>query len=208
MQKFILTVLGFYAICINAADLESTTTFKPENCDTSRKTIAGDHLSMHYTGKIAESSKTGSKGKTFDSSIPRGEAFSFTLGKGEVIRGWDQGLTGMCVGEKRTLIIPPELGYGAQGAGADIPAGATLHFDVECVAIGQAPERPPQPNIFDEIDVNKDKKISEAEMSDWFQVKRGISTIPEGLWQNEDKDTDGFITWSEFSGPKGENDEL
>eukprot|EP00944_MAST-04C_sp_MAST-4C-sp1_P010185 g10185.t1 len=93
-------------------------------------------MSMHYTGTIDESSPTGEKGKQFDSSIGRAP-FSFRLGAGEVIKGWDQGLLGICVGEKRTLIIPASLGYGDQGAGADIPGGATLKFTVECLGINQ-----------------------------------------------------------------------
>ena len=93
-------------------------------------------MSMHYTGTIDESSPTGEKGKQFDSSIGRAP-FSFRLGAGEVIKGWDQGLLGICVGEKRTLIIPASLGYGDQGAGADIPGGAPLKFTVECLGINQ-----------------------------------------------------------------------
>ena len=114
--------------------LRVQTTAKPESCENSAK--AGDKMSMHYTGTIDESSPTGEKGKQFDSSIGRAP-FSFRLGAGEVIKGWDQGLLGICVGEKRTLIIPASLGYGDQGAGADIPGGATLKFTVECLGINQ-----------------------------------------------------------------------
>lgn len=85
----------------------------------------GQRVTVHYTGKVAAT------GKQFDSSRDRGEPFSFTLGAGEVIRGWDLGVAGMKKGERRILIIPPTLGYGREGAGADIPGGATLWFDVE-----------------------------------------------------------------------------
>lgn len=101
--------------------------YRPEDCE--RKTKKGDSLSMHYTGTLY---KDGSK---FDSSHDRNQPFSFTLGQGMVIKGWDEGLTGMCVGEKRKLTIPAGKGYGASGAGAKIPGGATLVFDVELLEI-------------------------------------------------------------------------
>merc|ERR1719149_608965 len=120
---------------------------------------------MHYTGTIDESSETGEKGKQFDSSVGRGP-FDFALGQGQVIKGWDQGLLDMCVGEKRTLTIPPELGYGEKGAGADIPGGATLNFDVELVKIDD--KAPPEPNIFKEIEASGDGKITLEELAKWF----------------------------------------
>lgn len=92
-------------------------------------TKAGDSLSMHYTGTLA------ADGQKFDSSRDRKEPFGFVLGQGQVIAGWDQGLVGMCVGEKRVLTIPPALGYGDRGAGGVIPGGATLVFDVELLAV-------------------------------------------------------------------------
>merc|ERR1712139_61963 len=77
----------------------------------------------------------GVKGKKFDSSLDRGQPFTFTLGQGQVIKGWDQGLIGICPGEKRKLVIPPALGYGSAGAGGAIPGGATLDFTVECLKV-------------------------------------------------------------------------
>merc|ERR1719247_1494826 len=108
---------------------------------------------MHYTGTIDQSSKTGEKGKQFDSSRPRGQTFDFKLGAGQVIRGWDEGLLNLCKGAKATLVISPDFGYGARGAGGDIPGGATLNFDVEVVDIkDDDTPAPPAPNVFIEID--------------------------------------------------------
>jgi peptidylprolyl isomerase len=93
----------------------------------------GQTCVMHYTGWIYQN---GAKGKKFDSSVDRGEPFEFTIGKGEVIPGWDQGVATMKVGGKRTLIIPPEMGYGARGAGGGlIPPNATLMFEVELLGV-------------------------------------------------------------------------
>jgi peptidylprolyl isomerase len=92
----------------------------------------GQTCVMHYTGWLSES---GAKGTKFDSSVDRGEPFEFPIGLKHVIGGWDEGVASMKVGGKRTLIIPPELGYGARGAGGVIPPNATLIFDVELLAI-------------------------------------------------------------------------
>jgi len=93
---------------------------------------AGQTVTVNYTGWLFVDGK---KGKKFDSSLDRGEPFSFTLGQGQVIKGWDEGLATMHVGGKRTLIIPPDLGYGARGAGGDIPPGATLMFDIDLLGV-------------------------------------------------------------------------
>ncbi len=92
----------------------------------------GQTAVVHYTGWL---SNNGAKGKKFDSSVDRNEPFEFPLGQGRVIPGWDQGVATMKVGGKRTLIVPPQLGYGAQGAGGVIPPNATLIFDVELLGV-------------------------------------------------------------------------
>src|SRR5271156_3592194 len=89
---------------------------------------AGQTVTVNYTGWLFVNGK---KGKKFDSSLDSGQPFSFTLGQGQVIKGWDEVLATMHIGGKRTLIIPPDLGYGARGAGEDIPPGATLIFEVD-----------------------------------------------------------------------------
>jgi FKBP-type peptidyl-prolyl cis-trans isomerase FkpA len=88
-------------------------------------------VKVHYTGWLHDPAQPGGHGKKFDSSVDRGSPFDFRLGAGQVIRGWDEGVAGMKVGGKRTLIIPPEMGYGSRGAGGVIPPNATLVFDVE-----------------------------------------------------------------------------
>lgn len=95
----------------------------------------GRRVVVHYTGWLYEESRPDRKGAKFDSSRDRNEPFSFSLGAGEVIRGWDEGVAGMRVGGQRTLTIPPNLGYGAQGAGGVIPPNATLLFEVELLEI-------------------------------------------------------------------------
>ena len=92
----------------------------------------GQTCVMHYTGWLYEGGK---KGKKFDSSVDRNEPFEFPIGQHQVIAGWDEGVATMKVGGKRTLIIPPALGYGARGAGGVIPPNATLMFDVELISV-------------------------------------------------------------------------
>ena len=92
----------------------------------------GQTCVMHYTGWLYEG---GAKGKKFDSSLDRGQPFEFPIGKQRVIAGWDEGVASMKVGGKRTLVIPPALGYGARGAGGAIPPNATLIFEVELLDV-------------------------------------------------------------------------
>lgn len=199
-------------LCVNAEDeLKVESVFKPEECEKLSKN--GDMLSMDYTGTLEDGTK-------FDSSVDRKQPFNFQLGVGQVIKGWDQGLSDMCVGEKRKLTVPPSLGYGDQGAGDVIPGGATLHFDVELLSINEAPA--PQ-NVFKMVDADDDQQISREEIQTYLtkQLEEQKSEMPEGqmdemlqnqdklieeIFQHEDANKDGFISHEEFSGPK--HDEL
>ena len=95
----------------------------------------GHTVKVHYTGWLYKADAPQKKGAKFDSSVDRGEPFVFPLGSGRVIKGWDQGVAGMKIGGKRTLIVPAHLGYGARGAGDSIPPNAVLVFDVELLGL-------------------------------------------------------------------------
>ena len=99
----------------------------------------GKTVNVHYTGWLYDQNTSDKKGKLFDSSYDRKEPFSFMLGAGRVIKGWDQGVVGMKVGGQRTLIIPPSMAYGTRGAGNIIPPNATLIFDVELISLKASP---------------------------------------------------------------------
>jgi len=102
---------------------------------TGTEAVVGMKVTVHYTGWLYDETAGNKHGSQFDSSRDHGEPFSFVLGAGNVIAGWDQGVAGMHVGGKRTLLIPAALGYGARGAGDDIPPNASLVFDVELLDV-------------------------------------------------------------------------
>lgn len=206
----------YAATCLAAVITHAATELKvdvyegPTECDAASRIEKGNYLAMHYTGKIDESSETGTKGKVFDSSRNRGQTFDFQIGQGRVIRGWDKGLIGLCVGAKATLVIPPEMGYGARGAGGDIPGGATLNFDVEVVSVSDtAPNGSGGPgggetNLFEYLDADKDAKLTREEVARFFKENQQMDDVPDEVWDAEDANKDGFISWDEFSGPKGD----
>ncbi|XP_076647389.1 peptidyl-prolyl cis-trans isomerase Fkb14 isoform X3 [Halictus rubicundus] len=219
-SRMVLLVFAAVLVLANAnqnqGGLKVEKVYEPEVCDAKSKT--GDQLTMHYTGMLLDGTK-------FDSSLDRDQPFSFQLGVGQVIRGWDQGLVDMCVGEKRKLTIPPELGYGEKGAGNVIPGGATLLFEVELINISDTPQ---STNVFKAIDSDHDNQLSREEVrtmvSDYLrkqmieaeqgsagddQVKKILADndkLVEEIFQHEDKDKNGFISHDEFTGPK--HDEL
>ncbi len=102
---------------------------------TGAEATAGKTVVVHYTGWLYDPAAAGNKGTKFDSSRDSNQPFSFALGAGQVIKGWDEGVAGMKVGGQRTLVIPPEKGYGSRGAGGVIPPNATLLFDVELLEV-------------------------------------------------------------------------
>ena len=129
---------------------------KPEECEKFVK--KGQHLTMHYTGTLED-------GKKFDSSLNRNEPLKFQIGIGQVIKGWDEGILGMCIGEKRKLIIPSHLGYAEKGKPGKIPGGATLYFDIELLGIKDGPQ---VVNVFKEIDTSGDLQLSKDEVKSYL----------------------------------------
>ncbi|KAG1790820.1 uncharacterized protein HD556DRAFT_1389143 [Suillus plorans] len=128
--KFWLSMLAL-AVCTLAAEppkeLQISVTYLPEDCPTTAKT--GDAIKVHYTGTLF------SDGSKFDSSVDRGQPLPIKLGVGQVIKGWDEGLQGMCLNERRTLTIPSDMAYGSRGFGSVIPPHSALVFDVELVSL-------------------------------------------------------------------------
>lgn len=131
------TVLGLNTVVSaqsnDSANDKLSIVIEKEIAECKYKTQNGDVVSVHYTGELED-------GVVFDSSLPRQRPIQFTLGSGQVIKGWEEGLLDMCVGEKRKLIIPPNLAYGKRGAGGVIPPDATLIFYTELVGIDNVPK--------------------------------------------------------------------
>lgn len=190
------------AVCAEELKVESLK--KEDSCD--RRSKKGDMLTMHYTGTLLED------GKKFDSSLDRNQPFTFQLGVGQVIKGWDQGLVDMCPGDKVRLTIPSDMAYGERGAGDVIPPNAALVFEVELISIGDAP---PQVNVFKQIDGDSDEHLSKEEVLNYIKAQIPAEELEQGqdphkiteeIFHHEDKDRDGYISHEEFSGPK--HDEL
>ena len=170
-----IILMGILAFQTTGLTMANTTELKIEVTQKGSGPVAEDGMSVsvHYTGKLIDGTK-------FDSSLDRGTPFSFTLGQGSVIKGWDQGVLGMMVGEKRTLTIPSELGYCSAGAGASIPPNATLVFDIELLdvmlptVLGQA-----TPVEFMELQKNGSIVIDIRREEEWIEtgIISGAETI-------------------------------
>jgi FKBP-type peptidyl-prolyl cis-trans isomerase 2 len=176
------------------------TIYKPKGCV---KAKSYSWIELHYTGLLPD-------GSEFDKAR-EDETFILQLGKDEVVKGLEQGLKGICEGEKRTVIVPPALGYGdvaKRGANnKKIPGGSTLHFDIECLKVSDEKIEQKEPNIFKRVDTNGDKHIDADEMQAWFKLHDIKASVSKALGE-EDTDGDGKISWAEFGGPKGKKDEL
>jgi FKBP-type peptidyl-prolyl cis-trans isomerase FkpA len=139
IRRFFLAAVLLGAVACNgtsgstlAPTSAGTFTISDLVAGTGTQAVAGNRVTVSYTGWLYDTSQTNGKGKQFDTS----SSFSFTIGAGQVIKGWDQGVAGMRVGGQRRLIIPPDLAYGNQAVGSTIPANATLVFDITLISIG------------------------------------------------------------------------
>ena len=199
----------------------------PTKCPDVQKVQKGSYVRLHYTGTISDTSKSGVPGTKFDSSYDSAtttatsstakdgdepQPFETQVGVGKLIKGWDLGLLGLCLGTKARLTIPPSQAYGQRGSPPAIPPGATLQFDVEIVDVANYKDRqvvvdvPPGEgggdNLFALIDTNRDGKLDEQELLHFFS-QQGSDTVPPEVWR-DDVDQDGMISWIEFTGPKGD----
>lgn len=194
---------------------------------------SGDVLTIHYSAAIDESSNVGTSGRVISSSYSIKEdgsidmrRFRVVLGDNAVLKGLEQGVYGMCVGEKRVLVVPSFLAYddltGGDTAAAtrmrnvplnpdvqaeDLPKGATLRIELEAVKIVSVQFRMAEEteshggSIFETVDANKDYFLDKQELTNYFE-RNAHHGVPPSIW-NSDKNKDGFITWQEFEGPKG-----
>ena len=211
---FLYVGLLFVGYVESEGSLGMEVTLAP-SAECERKAASGDILYMHYIGKLAS-------GQQFDSSYTHTPAdpFGFKLGAGHVIAGWEEGVEGMCVGEKRRLTIPPSLGYGDEGYGDLIPAKSTLIFDIELMAIkdddgtfedtllgGDQEHRHANPHEFDHIDENQDKQISKEELVNFINklnadVAEGekieeVEKTVDDIIREHDLNQDGMISFEE-----------
>ena len=136
-RTIILVIAALISGCASGEGMSNITELikKDDVIGNGHQAAAGRRVTVHYTGWLYKEDAADHKGRKFDSSRDSGRPFDFRLGTGEVIQGWDEGVAGMKVGGRRTLTIPPDLGYGAQGSGGVIPPNATLIFDVELLDV-------------------------------------------------------------------------
>lgn len=223
---FLILALFLSASTVRSADphLLSVKVFEGPSadggsCPSSEDTITeGDYAKIHYTVFIDESSEVGEPGKQYESTLTDGNPIGVTLGHAEVIPGWDEGLVGLCKGDKVTLVVPPHLAYGDKGTGDDpddIPGGATIRFDIEIVSVMEGPSEEEDDEeamaMFDNADTDKDGKLSRPEFDAMFAAQIGevsdaeeMAAIQEQLqkfWDSQDDDKDGYLSLEEFLAP-------
>lgn len=181
-------------------DLKVEVMKKPIDCVGIVSAI-GDKITVSYVGYIDETSVSGVKGQIVDKSK---QPFTFTIGKGEVIKGWDTGLLNMCVNEQRRVIIPPHLAYGSRGS-KKVPSEATLMFEIELKHIN----RPKNYKlIYNEIDTNSDNKVDYDELDIYFREVLLHTRVPFLFFEKRDTNQDFWLSYAEFTSIPFRNDEL
>uniref|UniRef100_G3VVI0 peptidylprolyl isomerase n=1 Tax=Sarcophilus harrisii TaxID=9305 RepID=G3VVI0_SARHA len=188
--------------------VQVTSRYKPDNCSVLSK--KGDYLKYHYNASLMD-------GTRLDSTLSLGKTYNIVLGSGQVVLGMDMGLRDMCVGEKRTVVIPPHLGYGEAGVAGEVPGSAVLVFDIELLdLVSGLPEGymfiwndEVSPNLFEEIDKDGNGEVLLEEFSEYIhaQVAAGkgrlapgfeAAVIVQSMFTNQDRDGDGRVTAEEF----------
>uniref|UniRef100_A0A7S3FB38 peptidylprolyl isomerase n=1 Tax=Haptolina ericina TaxID=156174 RepID=A0A7S3FB38_9EUKA len=169
----------------------------------------GYFVRLHYTIHIDDSSKVGTPGELIEESkdFTRGQTIRIGLDSAPV-KAWDMVMLNMCLGQKISMVVPPEVGYKEPKAG--VPEGATLFFEIEIMIIMEANKqtgKPMPPNLFKLMDSDGSRDLDEREIHYHFD-RIGQKLPSPTLFKDQDKDSDGKISWDEFSGPKGTKDEL
>lgn len=178
-----------------------------ENCAEDKTVSDGKHVYVHFKGKFDESTEAGVPGKVFEDTRDEGYPYDFTVGQQWVIDGLDQGLQGLCQGNKVRLVIPPELAYDNEFTATlkpdeyAVPPRATLAFDIELLEVTHHPDNQDYSH-FERLDRNVDGKLTRQELHAQFRVPHRFATkeFPDYMWVNEDQDKDGFISEEEFNG--------
>jgi len=212
MELVPVLLLGLLGICRGFdKELESGLKIKyisdrSETCD--KAAAEGYLVDIHYVGHLEN-------GDQFDSTYGRKQPVKFLMGAKEVIPGWEEGVLGMCAGEKRRLQVPPNLAFGVHGVGV-VPAGATVTFDIELLDVNEPPPPTKYVNVFKMMDTNADGQITREELENHLKLQaedvqdvaekekilEDLHTQVENIFTHEDVDKDGVISHTEFQGPK------
>ncbi|XP_070570439.1 uncharacterized protein [Ptychodera flava] len=202
---------GISELAHSHTELEVDVLHLPSDCEQVGE--EGKSLTFEYVGYYHSDVHVREE---FDSTEKRGDPMIFTMGEHTVMKGWEEGLKDMCIGERRRLLIPRgPMQEGDKGSGALMPGGGvTLEYEFELTNISDEPPKRPQMNVFKILDTDKDDHLSKDEMHEYFE-KSGLGGLKEGetiddavhtIFEQEDEDGDGFISHQEFDGPK--HDEL